>query len=195
MPIRRNLTTIVTLLSIGLISHSGFTEPASATSRSAKTTSTKRTFRVTASAEVDFSKLTDIVDKCSAANICLRTSFFTTPITGDISGTETGASAAAASSKGPPAIISGEIMIDGTVKGCGTGEFVLAYRPTYIDPSIPVTYDQNGNQTSGGARGEIIRMFRSGDLSDIEGEFSLILKSAGPVSNLTLTGTVRCTPH
>ena len=58
-----------------------------------------------------------------------------------------------------------------------------------------MTYDEKGDQVSGAGSGEIIRSFRSGDLNDIEGEIGLFLTNAGPVSNLTLSGTVRCTPH
>ena len=155
-----------------------------------------RSYRVNGSADVDVRNATMVTPKCLPSGGCLVIGFNTTHLTGDIDGDTTYAFTVLQSAQGGGGFNVGQFEVTGTVKGCGTGSFVVAYRPTYTDRTLRPTFDANGNTVFVPGSAEIIRGFRTGDLGDIEGELLLTLV---PTSLFTFTvnysGVVRCTSH
>ena len=91
-----------------------------------------KTVRVSGSSDVDLRAATNVSVKCLPSGTCLVIGYNTSLLTGDISGNLTYGFVVSQSAQGG-SFNTGQYEVTGTVKGCGTGTFVVAYRPTYLD--------------------------------------------------------------
>ena len=185
--IRRGSAVLASLAVLGFSAAS-----AAPAARAKPAPAAARTVNVTAAGVADLTKATD-PETCLDVGICAHAGPLPLKLTGDISGSGTVIGTSTYDPTHTHNTFAGQAVVTGTVKGCGSGTFLLSYSPTFTDKQNPPTLDERGNVKSGPARFEINPFPRTGDFTTLTGNGVLVLKGLSPASiEFTLAGTLRC---